>query len=357
MAQLFGAITMDDLETTYIENIGQRLVFDAATAYVAQANMDMADALRVFVEAEIEVWQERYKLPGGGRLQRRGGSAQSGAVKAGGSWDVAYPLEDFGAQIVGDDVTMAYMSAAELQRHVDTVIIQNTNTVRFEILKRLFNNTATTYIDPRRGSLTIQPLANGDSVVYPPVLGSEADATENHFLESGYAAAAISNTNNPFATIRGELDEHFGDMTGGENIVAFIHPDEAAETEALTNFDAVEDRFIRVGTNTDVPFNLPGVPGKIIGRVSGVWVSQWRWMPSGYIVGVHLDQPPPMRMRVDPSATGLGRGLQLVTTDMESPFSASHWRHRFGIGVGNRLNGVVMELGTGGSYSIPAIYS
>jgi hypothetical protein len=62
-------------------------------------------------------------------------------------------------------------------------------------------------------------------------------------------------------------------------------------------------------------------------------------------------------MRVDPASTGLGQGLQLVAESDTHPFSASHYSHRFGLGAGNRLNGVVMELGTGGTYSIPSGYS
>jgi len=53
----------------------------------------------------------------------------------------------------------------------------------------------------------------------------------------------------------------------------------------------------------------------------------------------------------------LGDGLQLVAKENAFPFEASFWRHRFGIGGGNRLNGVVLEFGTGGSYSIPAAYA
>jgi hypothetical protein len=357
MGLLFGAITYDDSDRSYINNLGQRLVFEAAQSYLDKANRDMSAALAVFVEEMTDSYKERYKLPGGGRLQRRGGQAQSGAVKAGGSWDVAYPLEDFGAQLAGDDVAMAYMTAPELQRHVDTIIVQNQNTVRYEVLRRLFNNAAVTFNDPVYGSLTVQALANNDAVLYPPVQGSETEATDNHFLESGYAASAISDTNNPYVTIRDELGEHFADSSNTDNMVVFIHPNELSKTEALKGWTPVIDPFVLPGATVSVPTEMPRVPGKIVGRVAGVWVAQWRWMPANYLIGVHLDAPAPLKMRVDPAQTGLGRGLQLVSTDEDAPFRAAHWRHRFGIGVGNRLNGVVLELGTGGSYSIPTAYA
>jgi len=193
--------------------------------------------------------------------------------------------------------------------------------------------------------------------LYPPVIGSESEAIEDHYLATAYAATAISDTNDPFATIRDDLNHHFGDNVGGENIVVFINPAEEPETTALSDFTSVEDRFIRSGDNTDVPFNLPGVPGIILGRVSGVWVAQWRWIPATYMLAIHMEEPAPLIRRVDPADTGLPSGLTLVQTDERYPLSSSYWEHRFGFGCGNRLNGIAMELGTGdGTWTIPGDY-
>lgn len=356
MAGLFGLLGTADTDREYVNTVGQRVVYDAIQAYLTRVNADAEAAMVAFIEGMTEDHTERYKLPGGGRLQRRGGLTRSGAVKAGGQWDVAYPLEDFGAQVVGSDVDMAYMLIGDLERHLTTVTLQYVNTVRFEMLKALFNNTARTFTDERKGNLTIQPLANNDSVVYPPVLGSETEATDNHYLESGYAASAISDTNNPYVTIKNKLEEHWGAPTGGSNVAVFIHSDQLPVTEALTDYVPVVDAFVRAGDNTAVPINLPNVPGSIRGRTNGVWVVEWRWIPTGWKLGMHLEQPAPLKMRVDPANTGLPRGLALVARDEIYPMESAEWRVRFGLGVGNRLNGVAFELGTGGSYTIPAIY-
>lgn len=358
MTGIFGILGLQDTDQSFINTIGQRVVFDAANQYLQQATTEMERAASVFIEQTTQDFKERYYLPGGGRLQRRGGQAQSAAAKASGYWDVAYPLEDFGVQVSGDDVALAYMTLPQLQRHLDTVVIQSTNTMRYEILKALLNNTARTFVDPLKGSLTIQPLAlAGDGVLYPPVLGSETEATDTHHLETNYASASISDTNNPLVTIRDEIEEHFGAMTGGEEIVVFINNAQTTVIKALTDFDEVPDSRIRVGDSISVPNRLPNVPGRIIGRGSGVWVVEWRWMPANYMFGMHLEAPAPLKMRIDEAATGLPSGLQLVSNEITHPFNMAHYRHRFGIGVGNRLNGVVLELGTGGSYSIPSGYS
>jgi hypothetical protein len=356
MAGIFGALGFGDTDRIFASTQGQTVVLDAIQTYLNRVNNDLNMALSIFVEGDTEGYTERYKLPGGGRLRRRGTDGRYGVAKASGGWDVAYPLEDFGSELGGDDVVLAYMTAGDMDRHLSTVTIQNVNTVRFEVLKALFNDSNATFVDALHGSLTIRRLANTDGSTYPPVLGSESEADEDHYLESGYAAASISDSNNPYITIRQELEEHFGASTGGDNIVVFIHPDEVPETEDLTSFHPVIDSSIRAGANTDIPVNLPMVPGKILGRVEGCWAVEWRWMPSGYMLAIHMDAPAPLKRRVDPADTGLGRGLQLIVNEQQFPHQVAVYRHRFGLGVANRLNGVVMELGTGGTYTIPTAY-
>jgi hypothetical protein len=309
MSTIFGALNLNDTDRVFQATAGQQVIYDAVTQYLDRFNQDMQDAMSIFVENTTSNYTERYKLPGSGYLQRRGLAARTGEVKANAGWDVSFPLEDFGASFAADDVTMAYMTVGDLDRHVQTVVNQDRNTRRQEILYAIFHGVSRTHIDPLWGSLTIQPLASGDSVLYPPILGVQTEATENHVYGSNYAASAISDTNNPYATIRDELEEHFGAPTAGSNIVVFINPAQTAKTVALTDFSEVEDRFVMLGTQTDKARGLPNVPGKVIGRCSGVWVVEWRWIPSGYMFGIHLEVAKPLTMRVDPADTGLSSGL------------------------------------------------
>lgn len=358
MAGIFGHLNLSDSDRVFNSTAGQQAIFDAASAYINMINADLDAAMSVFVERTTSDYKLRYKLPGGGRLQRRGEDGRFGAVKAGGQWDVAFPLEDLGAMIAANDVALAYMTVAELERHINTVVAQNVNTVRFEILKALLNNTERTFIDPLWGSLLVEPLANGDSVVYPPVIGSESEASENHYAGTNYATASISDTNNPLVTIVNELEEHFGVPAAGSNVAVFINTAEKAKIEALADFVEINDRFITPGQDTATVSGLPAsLPGTVLGRSSGATVIEWRYMPATYLLGIHLDAPKPLIRRIDPADTGLGDGLQLVAQDEQFPFEDSVWRHRFGLGVGNRLNGVALQTVASTSYSIPSGYS
>jgi hypothetical protein len=358
MSGIYGALGVNDTDRVFINTLGQRVVYDAISQLVTRYNADIAAQMRVFVEgAPTENFKERYKLPGGGRLQRLGTQSQPGAIKATGQWDVAYPLESFSGAIAAGRIDYAYMTTADLDRHLQTVTIQDTNTRRYEVLKALLNNTARTFSDPHNGSLSVQPLANGDSVLYPPKLGTESEATDDHYLVSGYSAASISDTNNPLKTIRDELEQHFGAPTGGSNLAVLISSAQTSKITDLTEFNRVNDRMIIPGANADQVTGMPQLPGRILGRTdSGVTVSEWRWLPSDYMIGIVLDAPPPLKMRVDPASTNLPRGLTLVVEDEEHPFRSSFWEDRFGFGVGNRLNGVVMQLKASGSYDIPSGY-
>ena len=359
MTTIYSQIGIADTDRGFIGTVGQSVVYDLAAQFVAQRSADLMAQLSLFVAGTTSAHIERFKLPGGGFLEQRGATSPVASAKSSGSWDVAYPLFDFGRAITTDYVARGYMTAGEMQVHIDGVIAANANTVRFQLLRRLFNNTVQTFVDDLHGTLSVQPLANGDAVIYPAPQGSTVEGTADHYLESNYAASAISDANNPLATIEAALSAHFGSMTGGSNIVVLINSAQRAKIEALTNFVEVPDNFIVTGSNTDVPTGYPMLPSsaRLIGRSSGTWVAVYDWMPVAYMMGVHLEAPAPLRMRVDPADTGLGQGLQLISTDTNFPLQTASYVNRFGFGTGNRLNGVVMELGTGGSYTIPAGYT
>ncbi len=357
MSGIFGHLNLDDSDRVFNATQGQRAIYDVAMEYVNKVIGEMNAVYSCFIAETTSDFKRRYKLPGGGYLQKVGPNSKPGAVKAYGSWDVAFPLEEWAAGSASNRVERAYMSVAELENHLATITTQHVNTVRNEILKALMQSGQDTFIDPEHGSLAIEPLANNDAVVYPPVLGSVAEAAENHYYGSNYTAASISDTNNPFETIRTDLEEHFGVQSGGSNIVVFIHPDQKAKTEALTDYDAYVDRFIQPGADTDRPTNAPaGLPGITLGRTNGCWVQEWRFMPTGYLLGLHLDAPKPLIKRIDPADTGLGNGdLQLIAENEDFPFNESYWSARFGLGCGNRLNGVAVQLVASTSYSNPTL--
>jgi hypothetical protein len=353
MATIFGVLGLNDND--YVSTADQRRVFDTINEYAARTEAEINAAFSVFVERDTTDYTATYYLPSGGMMQESAERTRPGAVKPVGTWDVAFPLRDARDQLAWTDISRAYMTAAKFDAQVKGIANRYLNWKRFHLLKALLNSTNETFVDPIYGSLTIRRLANGsgDSVVYPPVVGSTTEATENHYIETNYASSSISDTNNPIRDfVKPELAEHFGQG----RYVAWINSAETAKISGLATFDPTKPDWVTPGATADIA-NADGVtgPGTFIGAIAGVAIFEWNWVPANYIVGVNLDAPKPLERRVDPIPSL--QGFKLVAEQMEYPLNESFWRAREGYGVANRLNGVVVELGTGGTYTIPTLYA
>lgn len=354
MSFLAGMLNLSDRDTT-LDNVGQRVIYDALNQLATRQEQAMNEALRMFVQGDIVDYSETYKLAGGGEMQQMDQFGRPGAVKRTGSYSTAYDILDFRTAVGWDEVTYAYMTVQDLEAHVRTVFTQHANTIRKQVFRHLFNNVNATFTDRTRGDLTIRRLANTDGTLYPPVIGVETEAEDEHYLASAYTSANISDTNNPVVTMKDEIEEHYGQG----NIVIFHNSAQTNKLKGLTEFVPVGDRFIREGANTAQIVGAPGnMPGKVIGRVDEVWLVEWKWIPANYMLAIDTEQPAPLKRRIDEAASL--RGFRLVAewdTNDNFPLAKSTWRDRHGYGVAERLNGVVMFLDAGSTYTVPSAFS
>lgn len=362
MSNAYGVLTYGDAKDLVV-TLDQRELFTVAQEYLDRYTAEFRAASSILVAQTTEEYKLFYNLPGGGRMQRRGGQAQSHAVKTFGNWDVGLPIEEFGDQIAGTMHALNRMNLERFQNNLDTVRIRNLNTRRFMMLKAILNNVTWTFTDEDYGSISIYPLANGDANLFPPLRGSETEATANNYAGSNYATSSISDTNNPIAFIVGKLTERFGVEQGGSNIVTFINSAEKAKVEALADFTEVPDRFVIPGLNVNKVTGMPLVPGVIIGRASGSWISEWPDMPATYMFGTHLGQSAPLLERVPETRYGGRAGLHIAASNARGadaanyPWDQTHYEDWFGYGAGNRLNGYVLQLVASTSYTIPTAYA
>lgn len=352
MSTLLGILGISDVNIR-LAVLNTEEVYDAVNQVAMQFQRERDEAFRVFVEDTTTMHQSTYKLPGSGYMQRLDRHGRPLEERPAGSFTTAYLLETFGTAYGWDRETYAYMTAQDLDNMSTSAMLRNANSHRFEILKAFFNETNDAYVDPLYGALTIRRLANTDGTLYPPVLGAQAEAEAQHYITSGYAASAISDTNNPFLTIR----NLFEDRISGGQIVAFINPAQRTAVEAMASFVEKTPEYTVAGQDTAVlAGGLPSVPGTVIGAVSDVLISEWRaGVPAAYIAAVNLGQPGPLRMRQHPHAEL--QGFKLEAEEETDPLFKRTWRDRFGYGAGNRLNGVAMELKVAAGYDTPTIYA
>jgi hypothetical protein len=196
--------------------------------------------------------------------------------------------------------------------------------------------------------LTIEPLANNDTVKYNIIAG--ASSTDNHYLNQ---SNAISDSNNPFPTMRQELDEH---PSNDGPYICYIPSNARSAVEALTDFVEVTDPDIRYGTQTDLvdnPIN-PGFGDEVLGKISGeCWIVLWRALPSNYLVMHAQGAGPVLAMREhEPQEL---RGLFVENHSPDGNIQETRMIRYAGFGVRNRVAACVMKV-SAGSYSIPAGY-
>lgn len=267
----------------------------------------------------------------------------------GGKWDIALPQKRVAWALGWNRETAALMTIADLDREVVAKTAGNARRHSREMRKALMLKDNYTYQDELNGNLTIRRLANSDGTRYGTP-GSE----DNHYLVSGYAASAISPTNNPFATLATEIREHF---SSDSRIVAFVSSAQVPVIQSgLTTFVDTGVEGIVPANNTAVA-NAPGlsVPGYFLGidSASGVYVYVWDAIPANYILGGAVDELAPLRRRI-PVAPSL-QGFQQLEEESHLPFYKRTWIELFGYGVSNRLGWASMFLDPGSTYTNPTL--
>lgn len=363
MITIFGALGLSDRDPRTVNEITQPVVYDGLGLVLGDHNDDTEELEAFFVEKTTEKVGFRYKMEGGGYLQEMGRRSPTGEVKGGSSYTVQFPLENAGAAIASDDIAMAYMSLEDFDVHVRTVLRQDKNTRRYKLLRAIFLKEGREFEDDQAGTLNIRALASNDGTLYPPVEGSVDQAEDSHYLGTPADWTTINDVKNPIPMIVAELEEHFGATQGGSPIVVIFNPKQAGQVEALEDFVPVGDNYIAYGNNVSLaledafPEGLP--PGKVIGRCNGATIVSWPGMPLNYVFAKHLGAPAPLIKRLDTAKSGLITGLHLLPDNPMTPLEKYVWRNRYGYGVGNRLNGVVVDLTAAGganTYTNPSMF-
>jgi hypothetical protein len=263
---------------------------------------------------------------------------------------VALPIQGGGTAWGDNRVTRAKMTVADANDFTWMVMTEDMDWMARHVLAAIFTNITWTYTDDNDeiGDLTIQPLANNDSVVYTRKGGQSS--TDNHFLAQ---ANAISDTDNPFPTIKNELMEH---PSNSGDVVSYVPTNEVDDIKGLTNFIPVEDVDVRPGIGSDTLSRIidQGVGDEVLGKVDGVWAVEWKRLPDSYIVSVVTGADPVVGMREHPETELQGLFPEFQNVD------GNRQLYKFiryaGFGVLNRVGACVMRIGNG-TYAIPSGYT
>jgi hypothetical protein len=347
---LYGFHNLNDVQNARITGSLIEAVNDAITAASDEHNRTINALTGLFAE-ETTDYTMRFAQGGNTRLQPLDEHGRALPVKPSGYYDTAYPIQMAGSAWGATYVTRAKMTVRDAERATAMMLDADARWMRDHILAALFADASYTFTDDLYGSLTVQGIANNDSVTYTTINGADSGATDDHTLAQ---AAAIADATNPFPTIYDELDEH---PENSGPYIAFIGNGLRATTEALATFHESPDANLQRGANDDVLVGDLGidVPGRVLGyEESGMWVVEWRGMPANYIIGVAAGGAKPLRMRQDMEAEL--QGFKRVAQRDDHPFYESQWMRRAGFGAWNRVGAVAYRV-SNGTYAVPTGYS
>lgn len=357
MGLLAGILRIED--TAPLAALAPDETSQAVNALLARYVEERNQYLNLLVAGEVTNPQLRNNLGAADEGQEIGQDGRPLETRPTGYFDVAFPLKRIGWATGWNYETSAYLTVDDLETLTATRQAGNAKRHVREAFRAIFNNVNYTFSDDRHGDLTVRRLANTDGTTYPPTFASDAEADDNHYLASGYAAGSMSATNNPFVTLRDELIEHFDSTTA---VVAIINPAQRAEVVTdVPNFVDAPTRGITEGDNTAIATALGGVnvPGEFLG-VDGdsgvyVYVDERQRVPANYVAAFVVGAPAPLMRRI-PEAAAL-QGFKLEADEAHDPFFKRTYRDRFGYGAANRLSAAIMELTTDPTYDIPAAYA
>ena len=348
MMGTFGFVGYEDLADERVVGDNIRIVDEAVRATVAEHNRQVNAALTELVQTTTD-YKLRYKLGSGGTLQPLDEWGNPLPVKDAGYYDVAFPIQGGGTAWGDNRVSRALMTVGEADRMTLGVLRRDADWMRRHFLAALFDNTTWSFADEEKGTLTVQPLANGDAVTYARNNGTFA--TDTHYYAQ---AAAISDAANPFPTWKTELSEH---PENGGPWVAYIPTNLKASVMGLANW--MDKRESRVDPGIMAP-RLIGEIGRgfgdeYLGYVDGVDVVEWSFLPDNYgVVIARGAQARPLRMREYPAAS-----LQGLFTENHSP-DGNLAEYRFirfaGFGAYNRVGAIAFRIGDP-AYAIPTGYT
>ncbi|MGV1048237.1 MAG: hypothetical protein ACOYD4_06910 [Solirubrobacterales bacterium] len=356
MATAYGFMNLEYLQNTRISTFGVERSYNAIQESLAEY-MRVMDALAGQLVEKTTLAMEQYELPGDGTLQPLTEDGTPLPVIPSGNYQVGYPIQHAGTAFGNNRIARALATVDELERFTADTMARDKDWMLRHVLAALFDNVSWTYNDKPSGAykglgnISIQPLANGDTVTYMRRGGSLS--TDDHYKAQ---AAAIADATNPFPAIKRELVEHPGN---GSTLVTYAPTALVDSVVALTEFVEVSDPDIRYGADNDVLESIRaevlGPGDEVLGKTkSGSWVVEWGRLPATHMLTLALGSPKVLKMR-EYEADEL-KGLHspgVFNTD------GNHYRTDFyryaGFGASNRVGAVVTYIG-GASYTIPSGY-
>lgn len=344
----YGFVGLENLFADRVSDENIEVVRDAIAQSTAEHNRQVDGIMAEFVEP-TEDYSARFKMSGAGTMQPLDEFGNPLPVKEAGFYDVAYPIQGAGTAFGDNRVSRALMTVEEANEQTLNNLRRDADWMKRHMLAALFDETAWTYPDPDKGDLTIEPLANGDTVTY--IKNNGNSETDDHYFAT---ATAIGDAANPFPTIHSDLMEH--PVNAGGIVVVYVPTALADDVQALTAFVEVGDTDVAEGADTAVLRGSidRGFGDEVLGKVSKCWIVEWSLLPDEHMLAVvRGTQKPVLKQREYPAASL--KGLFQEEHSPDGNLEETRWIRYCGFGGYNRVGALVYQVGNA-TYEVPTGY-
>jgi hypothetical protein len=286
-------------------------------------------------------------------------------------YQLAYAYQDYDLKLGYTWKFLRDAPSAQIEA-IHTKAIQADQALVFrKTMEAIFDNrTRETIIN----SLTydVHPLANADGWVPPTYKDVVFDGNHNHYLTSGNSIVDSSD----FEDSVNHLTEHGYGWDTGTQIVCFANRAQINEIRkwrfGQVNRNTVTANYDFIPAIGQPALLVPNAEGLLGGQAPSTWnglrvtgaymdvmVIEEPLMPPGYMLflstgGVNMDEN---IVGVREHASPSWRGLKLMPGNQQRyPLIDGYYVHGFGTGIRRRTGAVIMQITSGGSYTIPAQY-
>lgn len=341
----YGFVGQEHLWSQRVTQLGDRVLLDAINESAAEHTRAINAMLAGLAERTPDRTR-RILLASAGTLQPLDEWGNPLPVKPEGYYNVGFPIQGGGTAWGDNRVSRALMTVEEANRNTLDALAKDRDWVERHMLAAILDNASWTYPDPQ-GDVTVQPLANGDSVIYNRVGG--AASSDDHYLAT---ADAIADATNPFPALYDELAEH---PSNRGPFVVYVPTNLADSVEGLTGFVEVGDPDIALGANSDTISGTidRGFGDEVLGKVNRFWVIEWKALPDSYMVAHARGAGTPLAMREYPEAAL--QGLFTEFNDVDGNLMETRMIRYAGYGVQDRVAVAVQRIGNA-SYAVPTGY-
>lgn len=358
---VYGLHDLQNYRDRTLESVGIQVITSAVDVFQANYNATMNEWLGRVTRADPSYNLQpvqRHELPTIPSMQ---------TVTADGYADPAqsYPYYEAGIPLFRGEYARGYSYEADRLRTVDQLnadlrasMMADQNWLRLNALKALFYNANWTFRsaeDDKRfpSTMTIMPLANGDTRLYP--FKNNTMATAQHY--TAQANAIGDGADDPFQTIRDTLDRY---LPSGGQYISFVPSGLVSSIRALSAFYPVQKTEFITRPTTEALVG-EGIQARkmwgdeVIGEHdAGVTVVKWDMLPAGYILTIDMNNPAiGVREHAEPTMRGLLNREFVTKEGLERRF---YWRRIAGMAVVNPIAAHIHRVGNG-SYAVPTGFS